>query len=76
MCLGIPMKVNKIDGFIATCEARGQERDANLIMMAEGEIKVGDMVMISLGNVIQKMTEQEAELAWEMYDEILQTLEP
>ena len=75
MCLGIPMRVKSIDGFVATCEARGQERNANLLMMAEGEIKVGDLVMISLGNVIQKMTEQEAALAWEMYDEILQTLE-
>ena len=72
MCLGIPMRVKKIDGFIAICEARGFERNANLLMMAEGDVQVGDMVMISVGNVIQKMTEQEAELAWEMYDEILQ----
>lgn len=75
MCLGIPMRVKKIDGFIAVCEAKGFEREANLLMMPEGEIQVGDMVMISVGNVIQKMTEQEAELAWEMYDEILQASE-
>ena len=75
MCLGIPMRVKSIDGFIAVCEARGFERDANLLMMAEGEVQVGDLVMISVGNVVQKMTEQEATLAWEMYDEILQATE-
>ena len=70
MCLGIPMRVKEIDGYIARCEARGFEREAGLLMMAEGEVQVGDLVMISVGNVIQKMTEREAEMAWEMYNEI------
>lgn len=73
MCLAIPMRVKQIDGFIARCEARGFERDASLLMMPEGEVQAGDLVMISVGNVIQKMTEYEAEMAWEMYDEILKT---
>lgn len=73
MCLGIPMRVMEIEGFIARCEARGVEREAGLLMMAEGEVQVGDLVMISLGNVTKKITEHEAEMAWEMYDEIFAT---
>ena len=44
----------------------------SLFLMLEDDVQVGDILMISVGNAIQKMTDQEAELAWEMYDEILQ----
>jgi len=72
MCLGIPMRVKQIDRFNAICEAKGVERTVSLFLMLEDDVQVGDILMISVGNAIQKMTEQEAELAWEMYDEILQ----
>jgi hydrogenase expression/formation protein HypC len=35
------------------------------------DIKVGDMVMIHVGNAIQKMSEEDALSAWEIYDELL-----
>ena len=71
MCLGIPMKVKKIDGFLARCEAKGVERDVNLFMLQEDEVAVGDYVMVHIGYAIQRMTEQEARSAWEIYDEML-----
>lgn len=71
MCLGIPMQVKKIDGFNAVCEARGIERTVSLFMMQDEEIEVGDNLMIHVGYAIQKMTDQEAQSAWELYDEIL-----
>jgi len=71
MCLGIPMIVKQIDGFNATCEAKGIERTVSLFMMQDEEISLGDYLMIHVGYAIQKMTEQEAQSAWELYDEML-----
>jgi len=71
MCLGIPMTVVEIDGYNARCEAKGVERTVSLFMMQDEEVNVGDIVMIHIGYAIQKMTEEEARSAWELYDEIL-----
>jgi len=72
MCLGVPMRVVEIDGFMARCEARGIERKASLFLLQHENIQVGDLVMIHVGNAIQKMSESDARSAWELYDEILQ----
>ena len=71
MCLGIPMQIKSIDRYLARCEAKGVERDVNLFMLQEDEVAVGDFVMVHIGYAIQKMTEQEARSAWEIYDEML-----
>jgi len=71
MCLGVPMQIVEIDGFTARCEARGIERQASLFLLQHEDIKVGDMVMIHVGNAIQKVSEEEAKTAWELYDEML-----
>lgn len=71
MCLGIPMKVVEIDGYNARCEAKGVERTVSLFMMQEDDIQVGDNLMIHVGYAIQKMTDEEARSAWEIYDEML-----
>ena len=71
MCLGVPMKIVEIDGFTARCEARGIERTASLFLLQHENLQVGDMVMIHVGNAIQKMSEEEAQSAWELYDEML-----
>ena len=46
MCLGIPMQVKQIDGFVARCEAKGVEREVNLFMLQDDEIAIGDYVMV------------------------------
>ena len=71
MCLGVPMRIVEINGFQARCEARGIERQANLFLLQHEDLAVGDMVMIHVGNAIQKMSEEEAASAWELYDEML-----
>ncbi len=71
MCLGIPMQVLEIDGFVALCEAKGIRRDVSLFMLEEGEVGVGDFVMVHVGYAIQKMTPQEARSAWELFDQVL-----
>ncbi len=71
MCLGIPMRVVEVDGFNARCEAKGVERDVSLFLLQHEPVATGDFVMVHVGYAIQKMTEQEALSAWELYDEVL-----
>lgn len=71
MCLGIPMQISAIDGFLARCNAKGVERDVSLFLMQDEGVAPGDFVMVHVGYAIQKMTEQDARSAWEVYDEML-----
>jgi hydrogenase expression/formation protein HypC len=71
MCLGIPMRVQSIDGLIARCEAKGVEREANLLMLESDGIAVGDYVVVHLGYAMNKIGLEEAMAAWEIYDQML-----
>ena len=71
MCLGIPMQIKSIDGFMARCEAKGVERDVSLFMMQEDNLAIDDFVVVHVGYAIQKLTPQEAQTAWEIYDQML-----
>lgn len=71
MCLGIPMQIRDIDGFVARCEAKGVERDVSLFMMQYEMPAAGDYVLVHVGYAIQKITPQEARTAWELYDQML-----
>ncbi len=65
------MRVVEVDGFNARCEAKGVERDVSLFLLQHEPVATGDFVMVHVGYAIQKMTEQEALSAWELYDEVL-----
>lgn len=71
MCLGIPMQIRSIDGFLARCEAKGVERDANLLMLGHEDLAVGDYVVVHLGYAVDKVSAQEVVTAWEIYDQML-----
>ncbi|MCU0766443.1 MAG: HypC/HybG/HupF family hydrogenase formation chaperone [Gammaproteobacteria bacterium] len=71
MCLGIPMQIKHIDGFVARCEAKGVERDVNLFMLQHEDVGLGDYVVVHVGYAIQKITPHEAQSAWEIYDQML-----
>ena len=71
MCLGIPMKITHIEGYLADCEAKGVERQVNLFMMQDEVLSTGDFVMVHVGYAIQKITEEEARSTWELFDEAL-----
>lgn len=71
MCLGIPMQIKSIDGFTARCEAKGVSRDVSLFMMQDEEFAIDDYVVVHVGYAIQKISSQEAQTAWELYDEML-----
>lgn len=71
MCMGIPMQIQAIDGFVARCEAKGVERDATLLMLGPEEVAVGDYVVVHLGHVIERIDAERAAEAWAIYDEML-----
>lgn len=71
MCLGIPMRIREIDGFNARCEAKGIERDVSLFMLQGESLESGDFVVVHVGYAIQKISPQEAQTAWELYDQML-----
>lgn len=71
MCLGIPMQIQKIDGFMANCEAKGVTRDVSLFMLQDELLELGDFVVVHVGYAIQKISPLEARTAWELYDQML-----
>jgi hydrogenase expression/formation protein HypC len=71
MCLGIPMQIREINGYLARCEAKGIGRDVSLFMLQDETLEPGDYVVVHVGYAIQKVTPQEARTAWELYDEML-----
>ena len=71
MCLGIPMKIVEIDGYVARCEARGTTRETGLFLLQGEPLAVGDYVIVHLGHAIRKISEQHAQSTWELLDEIL-----
>ena len=71
MCLGIPMQIKSIEGYTARCEAKGVERDVSLFMMQEESLQIDDFVVVHVGYAIQKISAEEAQSAWEIYDQML-----
>jgi hydrogenase expression/formation protein HypC len=65
------MQIREIDGFVASCEAKGVHREVSLFMMQDEELTVDDFVVVHVGYAIQKITPQEAQTAWELYDQML-----
>ena len=77
MCLSIPSKVVKVceDEMMCTVDTMGVQREANLMMMADDTVKVGDYVLLHIGFVMNKIDEEEALSSIETYKEILQLMD-
>ena len=71
MCLGIPMQIQSIDGFVARCTAKGTEREANLFLLQHEPPAVGDYVVVHLGYAVDRVSAEEAASAWEIYDQMV-----
>jgi hydrogenase expression/formation protein HypC len=71
VCLGIPMQIQSIDGFVARCTAKGVEREANLFMLQHEPPAVGDYVVVHLGYAVDRVSAEAAAAAWEIYDQML-----
>lgn len=77
MCLSIPSKVVKIteDQTMCTVDTMGVQRDANLMMMTDNDVKVGDYVLIHIGFVMNKIDNDEALVSIESYREMLELMD-
>jgi len=77
MCLSIPSKVVKIDKEknVATVDTMGVQRDASLDLMAEDEVKIGDYVLIHIGFIMNKISQEDALESIKVYKEILEKLD-
>ena len=77
MCLSIPSKVTKIDkeSNIATVDTMGVSRDASLDLMEDGDVKIGDYVLLHIGFIMNKIDEEDAKLSLETYKEIIEVME-
>jgi hydrogenase expression/formation protein HypC len=71
MCLAVPMRIQSIDGYTCTCEARGIRREVSLFMLQDEPLAPGDHVLVHVGYAIQKITAAEASESWKLFDEIL-----
>ena len=77
MCLSIPSKVVKIDKEMnmATVDTMGVQRQAALDLMEEGDVKLGDYVLLHIGFVMNKIDEEDALASIDTYKEILELMD-
>jgi hydrogenase expression/formation protein HypC len=76
MCLSIPSKVVRVseDKTMCTVDTMGVQRDANLMMMEDDDVTVGDYVLLHIGFVMNKIDEAEALASIDTYKEILEVM--
>ncbi|MCA1564385.1 MAG: HypC/HybG/HupF family hydrogenase formation chaperone [Acidobacteria bacterium] len=73
MCLAIPGKIVEIvdaENHIAKVDVGGVRRNVNVGMFDEGEVGVGDYVLIHVGFAMSKIDEAEAEETLRVLKEI------
>jgi len=77
MCLSIPSKVTKIDKEtnMATVDTMGVSREAALDLMEEGDVKIGDYVLLHIGFVMNKIDEEDAMASLDTYKEIISLMD-
>ena len=68
MCLGIPMKIKKIEGSFAIVEAAHLSRRISIEMLPK--VKIGDYVIVHAGFAIQKLDPKAAEETLNLMNEI------
>ena len=68
MCLGIPMKIKKIEGAFAVVEANRLLRRINIEMLPAAQ--VGDYVIVHAGFAIQKLDTKAAQETLRIINEI------
>ncbi|WP_457748139.1 HypC/HybG/HupF family hydrogenase formation chaperone [Sulfurimonas sp.] len=77
MCLSIPSKVVAIDTErnIAKVDTMGVIREAGLELMEEDAVKIGDYVLLHIGFVMNKISEEDALASIDTYKEILEIMD-
>lgn len=60
---------------MCTVDTMGVQRDANLMMMGDDNVKVGDYVLLHIGFVMNKIDDEEALASIDTYKEILELMD-
>ena len=68
MCLGIPMKIKKIEGNFAIVETAQLNKRINIEMLPS--VKLGDYVIVHAGFAIQKVNPKAAKETLKIINEI------
>ena len=68
MCLGIPMKILKIDGERAIADLSGVKKEISIQLMES--VKLGDYVIVHAGFAIEKLSESEAQETLKLLKEL------
>ena len=77
MCLSIPSKVVELDleRNVAIVDTMGVKREAGLELMEEGDVKIGDYVLLHIGFIMNKIDEEDALESLKVYNEILEKMD-
>jgi hydrogenase expression/formation protein HypC len=75
MCVGVPMKIIELDYPMAVAEAKGVRRNISVMLLPESEVKIGDYVMVHVGNAIEVINREAAEEIWKAFEEVLSAIE-
>jgi hydrogenase expression/formation protein HypC len=75
MCLGVPGKVVRVDGLVATVDFFGVRKEVRLDIVDE-PVNPGDYVLNHVGFAIHRIPEDEIGETLALFDEILRSAEP
>lgn len=74
MCLGVPGRVEAIDGFVATVDFWGVKKQVNLMVIDE-PVELGDYILNHVGYAIRRIPPSEVKETLALYEELLAELE-
>ncbi len=69
MCLGIPGRVEAVEGNVATVDYNGVKAQVRLDTISD-PVTVGDYLLVHTGFAIQRLSPQEGEETLKLFDEI------
>lgn len=75
MCLVVAMKVVKVNGLSACCEAQNTRRDVSLLLLEKERVQIGQYVLVQLGYATEIVSETYARESWQLLDEIIDALD-
>lgn len=62
------MQILSIQGHTARCHANGLERDVDIYLLLDQDIRIGDCIMVHVGYAIQRVSINEARTAWQLLE--------
>lgn len=74
MCLGIPGRVEAVDGNVATVDYNGVKAQVRLDTLGE-PVAVGDYLLVHTGFAIQRLSPHDGEETLRLFDELFNSVD-